>query len=72
MLWCNQLKKYLDITSAVNPDADYFPELYPSGTLYDLLGRECGWVLCDINKRYKDDKRIINVLGVESVSNKKK
>ncbi|WP_289191861.1 DEAD/DEAH box helicase family protein [Bacteroides acidifaciens] len=71
MLWCNQLKKYLDITSAVNPDADYFPELYPSGTLYDLLGRECGWVLCDINKRYKDDKRIINVLGVESVSNKK-
>lgn len=71
MLWCNQLKKYLDISSAVNPDADYFPGLYPSETLHELLGRKCGWVLCDINKRYKEDKRIINALGVESVSNKK-
>ncbi len=71
MLWCNQLKKYLNIASAVNPDTDYFPELYPSETLHELLGRECGWVLCDINKRYKEDKLIINLLGVESVSNKK-
>lgn len=71
MLWCDQLKKYLDISSSVHPDADYFPELYPSETLSELLGRECGWVLCDINKRYKEGNRIINTIGVETITNKK-
>lgn len=71
MLWCDQMKKYLDISSSVHPDADYFPELYPSETLSELLGRECGWVLCDINKRYKEGNRIINTIGVETITNKK-
>ena len=71
MLWCDQMKKYLDISSSVHPDADYFPELYPSETLSELLGRECGWVLCDINKRYKEGNRIINIIGVETITNKK-